>query len=448
MKKSRLIKVFVPILAIAALIAAIPLASACAPEEVAPPGAPSAPPAEVKPVLIGYPLPLTGIFSADGQTMYEGAMMAAKHINDRGGILGHPLEVVFYDVEDTSAEKLEAAAQEFMRLDVDAVNCSWSGAGADYIAFSKLDAPYICYDVSSVVIDMHKEDPVAYSNCFHAGDGPVGYGHKQWSQWMLFEEHGYIKYPNHKLAIIHSDFELDIELAAGIQAGAEEDGWEIVMNEEVPFGVMEWGPILTKLKTLKPAILHMEVESPSDMVVFFRQFREVAEEIGCLQMQGYGYSIPGFRDVLLEEGDGVIGQTFCAPFWGPMSGLLWDEYEDMWHKEPPLATLACGYCHFFIIKDAMERVGDPFNHEAVCRAIEEIPVLTVKAIYDLNRPGHYHPTGPDLPMMCLQTQNGQYTWLYEDMRRCTGTYGYFSGGEFILPDWLDPDVWQFVPHPR
>jgi ABC-type branched-subunit amino acid transport system substrate-binding protein len=378
--------------------------------------------------------------------MYECSQLAMKYFNDRGGILGRPLETVYYDVEDTAAEKLEAAAQEFMRLDVDAVVTAWAGAGADVIAFGKLDCPYIMWDVSQVCVDLIKDNP-EYSNCFHTGDVPAGYGLKQWTQWMLFEKDGYIKFPNHKLAIIHSDFELDLELAASVQAGAEEAGWEIVMNEEVPFGVMEWGPILTKLKTLMPAIVYMEIEYPPDMIVFHRQFREVAEEIGALEMQGYGYSIPGFRNVLLEEGDGIIGQTFCAPFWGSPSELFWDAYEAMWQKEPVLATAACTYSNYFVVADAWERVGGTEDREAVCKAIEEFPAETPKAIFDLNRPGHYMPTGPNLPMMCLQTQNGQFTWLYEDMHSCTGTYGPFSGGEFILPDWLDPEEWQYVPHP-
>src|SRR3989344_7229390 len=60
-----------------------------------------------EPIKIGYFGPLTGESASLGEPGMAGAMLAAKEINDAGGILGRRLEMVFED-DKCSAQGVQA----------------------------------------------------------------------------------------------------------------------------------------------------------------------------------------------------------------------------------------------------------------------------------------------------------------------------------------------------
>ena len=57
-------------------------------------------------IQIGILLPYTGNLSLYGESMYEGATLAAKEINEAGGVLGCDLEIVKYDDQNDPNESL------------------------------------------------------------------------------------------------------------------------------------------------------------------------------------------------------------------------------------------------------------------------------------------------------------------------------------------------------
>src|SRR5699024_10431958 len=52
---------------------------------------------DAKPIKVGVLAPLTGFAAADGQSVSTGIKLAAKAINEAGGILGRPVKLVVYD---------------------------------------------------------------------------------------------------------------------------------------------------------------------------------------------------------------------------------------------------------------------------------------------------------------------------------------------------------------
>jgi branched-chain amino acid transport system substrate-binding protein len=50
-----------------------------------------------KPVTIGYSVSTTGDFSADGKALQQGYELWRDSVNQRGGLLGHPVQLKFYD---------------------------------------------------------------------------------------------------------------------------------------------------------------------------------------------------------------------------------------------------------------------------------------------------------------------------------------------------------------
>ena len=61
-----------------------------------------------EPIKIGYIATLTGEGSTWGQHERDGALMAVKEINDAGGLLGQPVELVYYDIKGKPEDAVNA----------------------------------------------------------------------------------------------------------------------------------------------------------------------------------------------------------------------------------------------------------------------------------------------------------------------------------------------------
>ena len=60
------------------------------------------------PIKIGVPGPFTGPFATEGAQMKNGGLLAIEEINNSGGLLGRPLELIFGDTGAQEQEKMMA----------------------------------------------------------------------------------------------------------------------------------------------------------------------------------------------------------------------------------------------------------------------------------------------------------------------------------------------------
>ena len=81
-----------------------------------------------EPIRIGYIATLTGEGATWGQHEHDGALLAIKEINARGGVLGRPLELVCYDVKGKPEEGVSAIRRLIYEDKVVAIGgCNYSG---------------------------------------------------------------------------------------------------------------------------------------------------------------------------------------------------------------------------------------------------------------------------------------------------------------------------------
>ncbi len=76
--------------------------------------APVAAPSEA--IKIGFFSPTTGFAAADGTSALQSAQLAVKMINDAGGVLGQPLELVYYD-DGAKPDQASAIARKLIEQD-------------------------------------------------------------------------------------------------------------------------------------------------------------------------------------------------------------------------------------------------------------------------------------------------------------------------------------------
>jgi ABC-type branched-subunit amino acid transport system substrate-binding protein len=65
--------------------------------------------ADQKPLKIGALMPMTGALQAYGATSVKGAKLAAKEINDAGGVLGQPIKILVADAQTRPQAGVDAA---------------------------------------------------------------------------------------------------------------------------------------------------------------------------------------------------------------------------------------------------------------------------------------------------------------------------------------------------
>src|SRR2546427_12512282 len=82
-----------------------------------PPSSPQAPP--VQPIKIGFSMALTGPLSPNGKQALLGMKIWEEEINAKGGLLGRPVKLVYYD-DQTNASTVPGIYTKL--IDVDKVD--------------------------------------------------------------------------------------------------------------------------------------------------------------------------------------------------------------------------------------------------------------------------------------------------------------------------------------
>ncbi|GAH46231.1 unnamed protein product, partial [marine sediment metagenome] len=217
--------------------------------------------------------------------------------------------------------------------------------------------------------------------------------------------------------------------ADGFRDRAIEKGWEIVVDEVVPYGTSEWGSLLVKIRAANPSLIVASFYSAPDLVTLFRQWNEdPSDSILCF---GYGVSIPEFADMIGVEGNGINGFT-SAGVLPTEEGRAWAErYEARFNEEAPKnASAATLYDEVFMWAEAVKRVGDVTDYRAVCKALEDYPYAGLNGVYDFDEDHKIPAGGPAYPFHYFQMQNGNIVKLYVHLTPVSGT-------AFELPPWLE-----------
>lgn len=366
---------------------------------------------EVEPIRIGGAFPLTGVYAGDGLHMYQAEILAVEDINAQGGVLGRPLELIPFDIEDMMAEKLISAADTLvMKEKVDAVICGYAGMGPDIPAFGKYDVPFLHNDATANCVDMVRDNYDEYWNVFMLcwrDSEYLGREEFTFATHFIPESSGYV-YPNNKVAILTADFEWDISCSTGYRRQAEKEGWDVIMYEVFPYGTVEWGPILTKIRAEEPALIMFTSMDIITGITFTRQFLENPTD-SILDMMCTMWWC-GYLETLGEEADGQIG------WWGqepipteddPAGIELKRRYEERFGI-PPAGSWVVSYDGIWIWAEAVKRVGDPRDYRAICQAMIDYPYQgkCAKYVFDAED-GNGMQASVDEPVFYVQIQDGK-----------------------------------------
>ncbi len=430
MKRKGLLRLAIPISLVVALAIGAPMLSGCFPKAAEP----AAPPVEVKPIKVGVPLPMTGWFVSDGVAYFQGISMAVSEINATGGLLGRPLRIIRFDHQNFEPEiVMEGADYLCGEVKVDVVHAGWAGYGADVKSYGKYDMPYFMFNESLSSIEVVRSDPELYYNVFQLGEIERPYG---WLMADIFMTLPY-EYPNNKVALIAGDAPWDREITEGFGERVEEEGWEVVMNEVVPYGTTEWGAVLTEIRALDPAIISFEVISIPDVTTFVRQFME--EPTNTLVFLNWAGVLREFEEIMGEEGNGLtmlgIANVGLPVAQNEKAQELLDNFK-LTYGYPPTAGATAVYDGVHIWADAVRAVGDVNDYHAICQWIGEGrgEFASGKGTWYFDE-DQKHPLTPDTAGQLVQIQGGKFTTIYLWTDKYVDYLG--TAYEFQVPPWIE-----------
>ncbi len=267
-------------------------------------------PAQKNPIKIGFSMALTGGLAGAG----KGALIAMEiwrdDINKKGGLLGRPVEFVYYD-DATQPAKVPAIYSKL--LDVDKVDLVVSSYGTNEIAPAmpivmrkKLVFPSL---FGLAVNDEFKYD--RYFQIMPAGPDPK----LDWSRgfFQLALEQ---KPRPQTVAIVAADAEFALNAAAGAHRNAVGMNLKIVYNKTYPPATTDFTPIVRAIQATNPDIVYV-ASYPPDSVGMVK----AANEVG-LKAKMFGGGMVGLQFAAIQKNLGpLLNGIVNYDFWVPESTL-------------------------------------------------------------------------------------------------------------------------------
>jgi branched-chain amino acid transport system substrate-binding protein len=295
-----------------------------------------------QPIQIGASISITGRDAVQGGYVREGYLLCQKHVNEKGGVLGRPIQFVIHDDGSDGKTAIRLYEKLITEDKVDAVMGPYGSPVTDVVA-----------DVT----ERHRKLMVAPT----AGTASI------WTKGQ--------RYLVMVLSPLEASTEGTIDLAArnglktiglidalarpAIVKGALElaakKGLEVVIHETYPPGTTDFSAILTKVKAAKPDVL-VAGAPPSDAIAITRQMRELDVNV---KMYGAtpGGGLPDFHKALGKTAEFV----YAGSYWEP--GLPYPgnrEFVEAYQKEftrAPSFYSAASYAGCQLLADAVRRAG-------------------------------------------------------------------------------------------
>jgi branched-chain amino acid transport system substrate-binding protein len=258
------------------------------------------------PIKIGFGMALTGGLSANGKPALLAMQIWKDDINKKGGLLGRPVELVFYDDQTNPA----TVPQIYTKLlEVDKVDLIVSGYGTNLIA----PLMPIAMERKLTLIGMFglaNNEKYQYPNYFQiqpAGPDP------QTSTAIGFFELAAKQNPKPQtVAIVGADAEYPQNALVGARDLIKKFGFKTVYDKTYPPSTVDYTPIVRAIKATNPDIVFI-ASYPPDSVGMVRAAHEVGLEP---KMMGGGMVGLMFTTVMTSMGpllNGIVNYDFWAP---------------------------------------------------------------------------------------------------------------------------------------
>ncbi len=263
-----------------------------------------------EPIKIGFGMALTGGLAGNGKAALIAIQIWAEEINAKGGLLGRPVQLVYYD-DQTNPATVPGIYTKL--LDIDKVDLVVSGYGTNLQAPAM---PVIMQHGMTFIgfFGLAVNDQFHYDRFFQMQ--PNGPDAKHALSQGFLEAAMTAKPKPKTLAIVGADAEYPQVALAGARDVAKKLGFKIVYDNSYPPSTVDYTPILRAIQATNPDAVFV-ASYPPDTAGIIRAAHEI-----------------GLKTTVF--GGGMIGLQFASlkQQFGPMlNGIV---YYELYAPEPTL----------------------------------------------------------------------------------------------------------------
>ncbi len=258
------------------------------------------------PIKIGFGMALTGGLSANGKPALLALQIWKDDINKKGGLLGRPVELVYYD-DQTNPATVPGIYTKL--LEVDKVDLVISGYGTNLIA-PLLPIAMERKLMIMGIFGLANNEKYKYPNYFQISpNGPE----PETSTALGFFELANEQNPKPQtVAIVGADAEYPQNALVGARELIKRFGFKTVYDKTYPPSTTDYTPIVRAIKATNPDVVFV-ASYPPDSVGMLR----AAHEVG-LSPKLFGGGMVGlmFTTIMTSMGpmlNGVVNYDFWAP---------------------------------------------------------------------------------------------------------------------------------------
>jgi branched-chain amino acid transport system substrate-binding protein len=259
-----------------------------------------------EPVKIGYGISQTGGLAPNGKSALLAQKIWEEEINAKGGLLGRPVKLVYYD-DQTSAAAVPGIYTKL--LDVDKVDLVIGGYGTNMLA----PAMPVVIEKKKMLIGLFG---LAVNSTFHYPDYfamiPSGPSPKQAFAKGFFDLALAQNPKPQTVAIVAADAEFSANAADGARENAEATGLKIVYDKKYPPTTTDFGPIVRAIQATNPDLVVI-CSYPPDSVGMVKSVNEVGLKPKMIGGAMVGLQATVFKTQLGPLLNGFVNYDFWLP---------------------------------------------------------------------------------------------------------------------------------------
>jgi branched-chain amino acid transport system substrate-binding protein len=271
--------------------------------------------AQAKPLTIGFGMALTGGLAPNGKAALLAMQIAEEDINARGGILGRPVKLVYYD-DQSNPSTVPGLYTKL--LDVDKVDIVVSGYATNMVAPAMpivMQKDRTFFSLLGLAVNSEFHYPRYFSITPTGGPKP-----KESFAEGFFAVAAEQNPKPQTLAMVGADAEFPRNAMEGARAQAKQYGLKIVYDKTYPPTTADYTPIVRAVAATNPDIF-LACSYPPDSVGIIR----ATSEIG-FKPKLYGGGMVGLQATAIKTQLGpLLNGIVVYDFWLPWAGFASDE---------------------------------------------------------------------------------------------------------------------------
>ena len=352
---------------------------------------------EAKPVRIGVITSLTGSQAAFGQAHKHGYTIAVNDVNAKGGVLGKPVEIVFYDDQSKPDQAVQGVAKLVDQDHVPIILGSYASETTRAIV------PRVTQKQIPLIIPTATADNVMETGSTWVFRICAGANSYAAAVADFLKNNGAPK----TMAIVYENTNFGQANAKSMKEAAPKVGIEVVDEEAYQAASPDYKTLLGRVKDKSPEVVYF-ASYLLDATALMRQSEQVSLNPKFLTAAGTGFSAAEFPT---EKGAGKYAEyTFSVSQWLPQAKWAGSkEFDEAYMKLAGNHAAYHGMQAYtaFVVAAAAINSAKSDKPQAIADEIRKLHIETPFGPISFDAKGqNAHP------VLITQVQNGEYKLVW------------------------------------